>query len=809
MLPNTTFGPFRILNRIGEGGMGVVYRALDTRINRECALKVIHEQLSVSQKYRDLLVNEAKSVAQVDSPHVVRLWEHGDIDGQLYIALEMVDGPDLRQAAGIMPFDKKLAFAGQLYAGISAAHKVGLLHRDLKPENIKITKNGLLKILDFGLAKQISDPAKELAAHIRTVSLDMERGFVGTIGYAAPEQLSGEQVSFGTDLFSAGVVMYELLTGTRPFQAAHPGGTIYAILNEDPVSPRDLCGDIPVWLEQIVLRSIAKRPSDRFQSAEEVLLALSRTHTQDDDLNSTRIRSRQTVTIIDLKNLSDDPSWDYFCEGFTEELIRELGRRTKLVVSAQPSGAYTRDISRLIGQSRSDFVIIGNLMKWQSQIKMNLSVYRSRGAELIMGESFESGSEQLFSMLSNAARGVATMLATETGFEVMEVSDPLQMNIGAYEYYLKGRAYYQTNKPEDLAFAETMYRRALEIDPQCAFAHAGLSDLYTFQYMFYYDRSAEKVALAKQEAEMALKISPQLAEGYRSLGRYYQVIGDFSKAESNMGKAIDCNPKYAMAYRAMAWLKEVQGEHEESMRWAKKSLELAPMDLETLMLIGLLYMDTQKYTAALSTLQRAVELAPDYGRAYHELATVFLKVGSLEEALHNFELASRYEGDPNSHIQAGYLCIIKGSADSARDYLELSVKKGFFPFVATYYLGYLAMQEGKREIAHKYFQDSVKFGAECDSRDNSNTHIMIYRALAFAADGSSSEALLLLGELSTRTDIDGEGLHAIARAYALLKDTEKAREFCQRALKAHAGLTEAELKIDPHLAIIQTESACR
>lgn len=786
------------MNFIGEGGMGVVYRAMDTRIDRECALKVIHATLSASRNYRDLLINEARSVAKVDSSHVVKLWEHGDIEGRLYIALELVDGPDLRQAASLMSFEQKLGLATQLYSGLEAAHKVGLLHRDLKPENIKVTSSGLLKILDFGLAKQISDPAKELAARMQTASLDSDRSFAGTIGYAAPEQLSGEPVVFGTDLFSAGVVLYEILTGSRPFKADHPAGTIYAILNEDPVSPRDLCKEIPVWLEQIVLRSVAKRPVDRFQSAAEVLTALSRTDAYPDDFTTARIRSRQTVSIIDLRNLSGDPSWDYFCEGFTEEMIRELGRRTKLVVSPHPSQTFTRDVRELIRRCRTDYVIVGNLMKWQNRIKMNLSVYRSRGEELISGQTFESDNSELFTMLSNAAREVATGLALETGFETVEVHDPLTMDVGAYEYYLKGRAYYQTNKPENLAFAETMYRRALELDPHCAFAHAGLSDLYTFQYMFYYDRSAEKIAQAKLEAENSLKISPQLAEGYRSLGRYHQVLGNYSSAENNLRKAIDCNPRYALAYRAMAWLKEVQGEHEESMQWAKKALELAPMDIETLMLIGLLYIDTEKYTAAVSTLQRAVELAPDYGRAYYQLATVFHKVGSLGEAIRNYELACRYEGDPNCHIQVGYLYLSSDQYSQATEHFEQSVKKGFFPFVATYFLGYLERERDNTERAHQYFEESMQLGAAYSQGEVPNIHVRIFRALACSAMGKSGAAREILDELVRREDIDGEGFHNIARAYALLQDHDMVQLFCKRALSAHAGPSEFELSIDPH-----------
>jgi len=800
LAPGSTFGSFRILDILGTGSQGVVYHALDTRLDRIVALKMIHDQYASSEEYRKLIVNEAKAAARIDSPHVVKIWEHGQIDGQLYISLEFVDGPDLRTACEVLSHQQKIEIAKQLLRGISAAHKVGLLHRDLKPQNVKISKDVVLKIMDFGLAKFTSGHASELALQIQTQTVGRPEGFVGTICYAAPEQFSGEPLTFSSDIFSSGVMLYEMFTGRRPFDGPNPAGIIYSILNEEPSSPGQINRDLPLWLDQVLLQAIAKRPIDRFRSAQEMLTVMEDAEGHSErTITAPVIRPRQTVTMIDLRNLSADPGWDYFSEGFTEEVIRELGRRTNLIVSAQPSQIHTRDVKELVNKCRSDFVITGTLLKWQQRVRMSLNVYRSRGLQLVLGESYESEIDGLFSMLSSAATDVASRLALETGSPVICEVDTLHMNVGAYEYYLKGRAYYQTSKPDDLTFAETMYRRALEIDSNLALAHAGLSDLYTLKYMFYYDRSPGTIESAKDEAVRALAISPRLAEGYRSLGRYYQVLGDYPNAEKSLQKAIDCNPKFALAYRAMAWLTEVQGDHEASMRWARKALELAPLDLETLVLIGRLYMDTRRYTAALSVLQRAIELGPDYGRAYHELGSVYMKIGAFDEALKGFEAASKFKGDPNSYIEAGYVHLSRSEYESAQCSFAASISEGLFPFAASYYLGLVEQLRGNSDRARVHYEKSIQFVSQCDPREASDAHIKGYHSLSLASLGRRDESRRLLAEIIREKDIDGEILHRVARTFAVLGDTEKAREYCLLALTAHAGPTEAELKVDPIL----------
>lgn len=793
----SSFGDYRIEKVLGSGTMGVVYKALDNRLDREVALKLIDDRISKSPEYRARLAQEAKAAAKIDSPYVVKVWEHSEFQGQPYISFEYISGEVLRTILESCDFSKQIDLARQIAQGLIAAHSQGLIHQDLKPENIKVTREGQVKILDFGLAKTV-----------RSESVDQQGNVEGTLYYLSPEQLAGEPLTFSSDIFSYGVVLYELFTGKRPFEGEYPAAIMYSILHENPSPPLHVNKELPDWLDEYILKLLAKQPADRYenlQSALDYFENCLRGKTVPGDRE--HFRPRQTVTVVDLKNLSGDDSWEYFCIGFTNDMINELSRRTDLIISAEPSTTYTRNIQQLFKRYRSDFVIIGSLMKWQDRIRLHLDIYGDGGKNLISGKNYEADSQMIFSILSRAVEDASTQLAEITGFGSIKVEDYFKTDIAAYDYYLKGKNYYQTNKPEDLRFAEQMFQKALEIDPNLAHAYSGLSDVYAFEYMAYYDRSKEKIEKAKAEALKAIETSPALPEAHRSLGRYYMFIKNYDNAEKSFLKAVEFNPKYAIGYRTLAWLKELIGDHEKAIYWAKTSLKFAPNDLETLLLLSLIHMDMRKYTVAMATLHRAIELAPDYGRAHYNLGTVYMKLGVLDLALENFSLAVKYEGDPNAHIDAGYVYLISKKYEKARTEFENSIQAGFFPFIALYLLGYMERQCGNAEAAKLYFQESIKAAKEYELNGQDNSHIKSFRAMALAGMKETDAAVSILQDLETLGQGAGDILYNVARGYALLGDAVKVAELLKRAVAEHAGPTEKEINLDPHFADFPSFSA--
>ncbi|MBN1213160.1 MAG: protein kinase [candidate division Zixibacteria bacterium] len=795
--PGLQLKDYKILGTLGEGGMGVVYKALDTRLDRIVALKLISEKYSALEEYRKKLAREARNAARIDSSYVVKIWEYAEYEDTPYISYEYIQGNELREVMKSISFEQKLKYSRQIAEGLIAAHELGVVHRDLKPENIKITDTGCVKILDFGLAKTISAD-----------SVNPQGQIEGTLSYLSPEQVKGAGESIHSDMFSFGVVLYELFTGRKPFDGEYTAGIIYSILHEEPKSPSELDPGIPQGLNYIITRLLDKNPNERFRDMREVLNYLNDTR-DDRPLTDEAVSysgRRRNVIVIDLKNLSGDETWNYFCIGFSEDLRREISRRSDLVISSEPAGAAHPDIKDIFKRNRSDYVISGSLMKWDTKIKLSLSIYANKGETVIFGKNYEGEAGQLFDVLSESAEEISEVLARVTNSSVMSAGENLATDISAYDFYLRGKDYYETCKEKELKLASDMYFRALEIDPSFALAHTGLSDVYALQYNIYLDRSPKKIEEARLEAIKALELNPHLPEAHRSLGRYYMFTGNYEKAEKTFLKTLEINPKYAVGCRTIAWLKRIVGDLEQSLSWANKSLSLAPNDLETLLLISLLYRDMRKFTLAMATLQRTIEIGPDYGRAYYTLGSIYSKLGVFDLALDNFLLAIRHKGDPNSYNEAGYILLIFGDYEKAIIKFMESIESGHYPFIAYYHLGILEKIRGNVKEAFIYFNQALSSITRYVIQDPNNVHLLGYKALICAVLNRREEALVIIDKLLPEIIDSGEVLLSIARSYALLGDLESAGEINDIAINKVAGPTQKELAVDPHFKEMYNES---
>lgn len=782
---------YEIVKRLGVGGMGEVYLAEDTKLKRQVALKFLSARFSEDPVYRGRFIREAQAAARISHPNVITVYETNQFAERIYIAMEYIEGKTLEDhiKTGSLNFSKRVEIARQICDGLKAAHDCGMIHRDLKPGNIMMTVSGRVIILDFGLARMM-----------HTDSVDETGRIEGTIYYMSPEQVSGSKLTCSTDIFSLGTLLYELITGRLPFVAEDMNRVMYSILHETPIPPIEIRPDLPEWMNAMILKLLDKEPAARFADVDSLLEymngALEKGEGRD-KIGNYKTR-KKAVTVIHLKNLSGDQAWNYFCEGFTEDMIREISRRTDLIVGAQPALKSDYNIGEVFQRCRSDYVITGSLMHWQNKIRLGLNIYGEEGNELLLGENFEGTSDDLFTIMGNAACQTAEVLGKASGSYALENLQPVASDVTAYDYYLKGRNYYHTNKPEDLGFAAKMFEKSLELDSEFALAHTGLADVHISQYMGYYDHSPKRLDLARLEAEKALRMNPMLPEALRSLGRYFMFQGDLESANRTLLKCIEIAPKYAIGYRTIAWLKDWQGEFEESLTWAKRALELAPTDLETLLLISLLYLELKKYTLAMATLQRAIELGPDYGRAYFMLGQVYKKLGAIELALENYLSAIRYEGDINSYIEAGYCYLLMEKYPEAEKKFDESIARGFLPFIAHYYKGLIKFLQNEKEQASSLFSMVIDGADKYFAADPQNDVFLGYKILALALVGKKEEASMLVENCRKICSHQGEGLYILARIYAALGDKEQMAHYCELAINEMAGPSRKELNLDPH-----------
>ncbi len=785
--PGTHFGHYQIEYLLGRGGMGTVYRVINTRTGRTEAIKIINEEFGKSGRFRGFLEREAAAAALIDSPYVVKVLESGEIDGRPYAAMEYVAGESVDKYCEKLDLRRKLLVLCRIAEGLHAAHTRSLVHRDLKPDNILVTSEGQVKILDFGLAKIID--AENI--HVRDE-------IAGTHHYMSPEALSGGEITPKADLFAFGVLAYELLTGRRPFEGAVSAIISYAILMEEPPPPSNLNEELPGWVDELVLRLLSKEPRDRFDNAREAVRFIEERIDDDSEKRVKTRKSRYTVTVMDLLNKSDDESWDYFCSGFTEDLRAGLSQRTNLIVVS--SKYQEEDLKSVFNRLRSDFLVRGFLSRNDENVILRLDIYYRDDRSLVAALNFEAGFEKIFEIRSDAVTDTANAIAKFTGFTEIREEEAAITDVNAYEYYLKGKNYYHSARFEDLQFAEQMFKKSLEIDPDFAPAHSGLADLYAYQYMAFADDRKNKIERALEESRAAMEISPDLPDAHRAHGRCQMFMGNFTKAEDALLKAVELNPKYAIGYRTLAWLKEIMGDHKSALYWTNMALLYSPNDIETLVLRGIINMDLRKYVEAIATLQRAIELAPDEGRAYHYMGMVYLRLGSLEKALDNFLLGIKYGGDHNSYVEAGYIYIIFKQYDRATALLNICIEAGFFPFMSYYILGYMELRRNRRQEAERYFISSIKSADEYRGNGEREYYPDAYQALSYAALGNKEKAVAILERLYHEVEDDGEFCHCLARGYALAGDAARVNDCLVRAMTEHTGPSEKELRHDPHLA---------
>jgi len=701
--------------------MGEVYRARDTRLGREVAVKVLPADLARDGHRLQRFQQEAQAASALNHPNVVAVHDVGTDDEVFFVVSELIDGETLRERlnGGPLPMRKAVDFAVQIARGLSAAHDKGVVHRDLKPENVMITRDERAKIVDFGLAKiepplaSLGDPTKMPTAGGHTLPGTL----LGTVAYMSPEQIRGEEVDHRTDVFSFGTMLYELLAGTRPFGGATAAETFSAILRDDPPP---LPG-VPPDLESVVRHCLEKAREDRFQSARDLGVALESAARQ---LSAPRpipsagdaTERDRAIAVLPFANVSTDPDSEYFSDGLTEELIHEMTRVQGLKVVAWNSAAQLRgrehDIRAIGEQLQVHAVLMGSVRKAGERVRIAARLVETATGYYLWSETYDRWIQDLFAIQEEIARSIAqTLIRTLADRRAPAVSSRQPGNLEAYTLYLKGRYFWNSRTPEGLRKGIECFEQAIAADEGSALAHAGLADAYCLLADYGLMHPREAMPRARSAALKALDLDSRSAEAHASYALIRSLYDrEWEEAEAFYRRALELNPSYATAHHwfAVDYL-GMQGRFDEALREIEAARQLDPLSMIILEGKPYLLMLAHRYDEAIDDCRELARLDPTYYKFYTAMGRAYTQKGDYAEAVAMLQKGRSMAGDlPNILGALGQTYALAGQPTEARRLLEELTRQSTQKYVPSSSFALIHVGLGEKDEALGWLEKGVE-----------------------------------------------------------------------------------------------------
>jgi serine/threonine protein kinase len=779
---------YNIKEKLGEGGMGIVYLAEDTKLKRPVAIKFLPRHIAVESEERERFKLEAQAAAALNHPnisHIYAIEEHGE---DTFIVMEYIDGQELKSVvgAGSQPAhktDEIVNIAIQIAEGLQAAHEKQIVHRDIKSANIMINEKGRVKIMDFGLAK------------VRGVAQVTKQGTtLGTTTYMSPEQAQGNEVDHRTDIWSFGVVLYEMISGKLPFKGDYEQAVIYAILNDQPEQLRNLRDDVPEVLENIVTKSLVKDPSERYQTVEEIINELRLIQREQEPPGSSSISSSvqpvdsnkkkkynfiyigvsmilivailwylvfppgqdthngKSIAVLPFKNLSEDQENEFFSDGVTEDIISQLSKISDLRVISRTSIMRYKNNTKSMREIGKELnvtnILEGSVRRADNQVRIVATLIDAESDEQVWNDTYDKELTQIFEIQSDVAKQIAAALKTRLSPEEKErIEKKSTDNLDAYTYYLKGRQYYNLYQQEANETAIELFKKALEIDPNYGLAYAGLGDCYG-QRTNKFGFSSDWIDSAIVVSEKAISLDPDLAEGYKALGLAYQELGWYRKAMEANEKAIELNPNYSPAVGNLGWGKFFLGELDEAMVWLKKSANLSPSNAFSYFGIGICYLHMNDTKNAVKYYLRALELQPNLPAANWGLVNAYITDRKYNEAR---EVSDNLPASMDELTRLRLRASIEyffGNLDEAKPHFDKTFE--LYPdlrqleVISQLFTVYWKL--GERDKAEKYFEILLNRTHNEINRGSEDPRIRYNLAGNYAARGNKQEAYKWLQE---------------------------------------------------------------
>jgi len=624
-------GKYRIIEEIGRGGMGVVYKAEDIKLQRAVALKFLPPHLADSAELEERFLIEAQAAAALSHPNICVIHEVGESEERPYIAMEYVEGETLRDRIkhGPLKLEEALDYAVQIAAGLGEAHGKGIIHRDIKSANIMVTKKGQAKVMDFGLAKLRGGS-----------SLTKSRTTLGTIAYMSPEQARGDELDQRTDIWSLGVVLYEMLAGRLPFQGDHDQSVIYSILHQEPESLIKARPGTAPDLEHVVGQALAKKPADRYQTMEELREDLSAIAEGLKPLKAKARPAAVKLAVLPFANLTGDPEQEYLSDGLTQEMIAQLGRLhpESLSVIARTSVMRYKKTETPIDQIGRelgvDYVLEGSAQREGGRVRVIAELIQVQDQIQLWADIVEREMSGILALQNDVAEKVAKALALKLlPAEQARLAKARPVNPEAYEAYLKGLQHSYKLLPAEMDTALQYFELALKKDPGYALAYAGISFVWTCRQQMGLTPPNDATPKAKAAAQRSLALDDTVAEAHYALANI-MAWGDWdwAGAEREFKCAIELNPNFPDARIYYSHVLSITGRFDDAIAEAKRALELDPYNSLFQSLAAAVFLLAHRYDDAIAHARSAQRTNADDPVAHNLLQVCFFMKGMYEEA---------------------------------------------------------------------------------------------------------------------------------------------------------------------------------
>lgn len=656
MLDNgTRLGPYEIVAPIGAGGMGEVYRAHDTRLGREIAIKVLPEQLGSDPDARARFEREARAIAAISHPNILAIHDFGNHEGTYFTVTELLEGVTLRGRLlqGKIDWRPAIDICADIADGLAHAHGRGIVHRDLKPENIFLMNDGRVKILDFGLA-QASEATVSPEGDTSPLAITGPNRIIGTLGYMSPEQLRGEPVDEATDIFALGCILFELVTGRRAFWRDTAVDTISAILHEYPDDYHELSRVVPPDVETIVSHCLSKQREQRYQSARDLAMTFraisSRSGEHIVPLTLTKVTKRRRATtridslaVLPFANVAGTPEAEYVCDGITETLINILSTIPKLRVMAS-STIFRYKNEQLdpvtIGRRHAVHTIVAGRVMWSGEeLSVSVEIAGTSDGARVWGRQFEGRRENLLELQDQIASALEEQIRARVGGTRSKktVKRKPTTDSEAYQLYIRGRFNWNKRTVEGIRRGIEYFEQAIERDPSFALAYVGIADAYITLATNIPLPPRETMPKAKAMAQKALQLDPDLAEAHASLASVlWWHEWNRVEAEKEFRHALRLNPSYAQARDSLGLMLAEMGQFDAAMEELARAHELDPLSLAIGTHFALPILFSGAVEAALEQLLQVLEIEPNFIPALGWLGITYEHLGMHSEAIETF-----------------------------------------------------------------------------------------------------------------------------------------------------------------------------